>query len=66
MRRRAGLLQENIHFISTAALLDGMEKAGLIKSAEAIWKAMEEAGRTPLKQVLDIAAARGSRWLLKP
>lgn len=63
MRRRAGLLQENVHFISTAALLEGMEKVGLIESADAIWKAMEAAGRIPLKQVVDIAAPRGSRWL---
>jgi hypothetical protein len=66
IRRRAGLLQENIHFISTAALLLGMEKAGLIQSADAIWKAMEAAGRTPLKEVIEVAAPRGSRWLPQP
>jgi hypothetical protein len=66
IRRRAGLLQDNIHFISTAALLLGMEKVGPIQSADAIWKAMQAAGRTPLKEVIEIAAPRGSRWLPQP
>lgn len=47
------VLPANAHLISTRALLDGLELSGRIKSADAIWREIERAGRAPFSGRVD-------------
>jgi hypothetical protein len=66
VRRIQVLIRGNVHLLSTRSLLLGMERAGLIPSAEAVWQAIHAIGRRPAAMEVDQpapAAYGGSRWL---
>lgn len=44
------IVPQNVHVIPTWGLLKGMERRGLIASADEIWKAINDAGRFPPKE----------------
>lgn len=56
------VLPGNVHLISTKAFLVGLERRGVIASADEVWAAIEAAGRTPAPQAHDRPATGGSRW----
>jgi predicted nucleic acid-binding protein len=65
IRKSRFVLPENVHVVSTKGLLVGMERRGLISSAEAVWHAINTAGRSPSNVVVDEPGATGSgrtRW----
>jgi len=65
VRKSRFVLPDNIHVISTRALLVGMERRGLIHSADAVWRAIIDSGRQAMNGETDHPATtpRGpSRW----
>jgi len=56
------VLRENVHLLSTKALLRGMEKLGLITSEVNVWESIIAAGRIPSDEIVDKSAG-GSYWL---
>ena len=65
VRRINALVRGNVHLLSTKALLVGMERRGLIRSADEIWAAINSAGRFPSEGEIDKPAPPGfggSRW----
>lgn len=66
VRRITAIIRGNVHLLSTMGLLKGMERAGLIGSAAAVWAAINAAGRFPSAAEIDRPAAAafgGSAWL---
>jgi len=59
---RRFVLPGNVHLLSTKAFLIGLERRGVIASADDVWAAMETAGRTPASNARDEPAPSGSRW----
>jgi hypothetical protein len=53
VRRSSFIVPENVHVVSTWALLKGMERRGLIRSADAVWNSIVSAGRRPGKADID-------------
>ena len=47
VRKSRFVLPPNVHLVSTWSLLLGLERKGLISSAQDIWAKIEAAGRTP-------------------
>lgn len=59
------VVPDNVHLLSTRALLLGLERRGQIPSANAIWDAINAAGRSVAAAVTDVPARSpegGSRW----
>ncbi|RKZ82755.1 MAG: hypothetical protein DRR19_20155 [Candidatus Parabeggiatoa sp. nov. 1] len=59
------VLRQNVHLLSTKALLIGMERLGVIASEAAIWEAIIASGRTPSDEIVDQSAPAtygGSYW----
>ena len=59
------LLPHSIHLLSTRAFLRGLERRGLIQSADEAWKRIEAAGRAPSQAVVDQPGATATgptRW----
>lgn len=56
---RSFSLPKNVHLISTRALLEGMERRGLIRSADKIWARIEAGGRTPASDAKDLPGKAG-------
>lgn len=56
------VLPGNVHLISTKAFLVGLERRGIIASADKVWSAIEGAGRSPAPADRDQPAKGGSRW----
>ena len=47
------LLTSNLHLLSTKSFLLGLEARRLIPSADAVWQAIQNAGRAPSERALD-------------
>ena len=65
IRRINALVRGNVHLLSTRALLIGMERRGLISSADDVWGAIHAAGRRPSEAEIDQPAPAPfgrSRW----
>jgi len=65
VRRINALVRGNVHLLSTRGLLKGMERRGLIPSADEVWAAICSAGRSPSGTEIDRPAPPpygGSRW----
>lgn len=65
IRRSRFVLPGNVHVASTRALLLGMERRGLVESAEAVWESMIGAGRSPSAAETEMPASvgrEGSFW----
>jgi hypothetical protein len=67
VRKSRFVLPENVHVVSTKGLLVGMERRGLIRSADAVWLAINTAGRSPSNAAVDEPGTGGSdgdrtRW----
>jgi predicted nucleic acid-binding protein len=60
LRKSRFVVPENVHVVSTKGLLVGMERRGLISSADAVWRAINTAGRSPSNVVVDEPGAAGS------
>ncbi|TGO01975.1 hypothetical protein PN36_32870 [Candidatus Thiomargarita nelsonii] len=59
------VLRENVHMLSTKALLIGMERLGLITSEVNVWENIIAAGRIPSNEIVDQSAPAvlgGSYW----
>jgi hypothetical protein len=59
------VVPDNVHLLSTRALLIGLERRGQIPSAAAVWEEIHAAGRSPTASATDLTALRpkaGSRW----
>ncbi|WP_448202604.1 hypothetical protein [Azospirillum sp. sgz302134] len=57
VRKSRFVLPDNVHVVSTKALLVGMERRGLIPSVDAIWKAITDNGRRPSEDSVDVPAS---------
>lgn len=53
IRKSRFLLPDSIHLLSTRAFLLGLERRGLIRSADEAWKQIEAAGRAPSSVSVD-------------
>lgn len=53
LRSARFILPANVHVVSTKALLLGMERRGLVPSAQAIWDRIRTAGRLASEAVVD-------------
>lgn len=65
VRKSRFVLPDTVHVVSTKALLVGMERRGLIASADAVWRAIMDAGRRPLDSDVDqpgMTPSGSSRW----
>lgn len=65
IRHSRFVLPGNVHVVSTKALLVGMERRGLIASAEAVWQMIVGSGRMPSPAEANIPASLGrdkSSW----
>jgi hypothetical protein len=65
MKRINAIVQGNVHLLTTRAFLNGLERRGLIGSANEIWDEINSAGRSPSEVEIDQPAPAtygGSRW----
>jgi predicted nucleic acid-binding protein len=65
VRKSRFVLPDNVHVVSTSGLLAGLERKGLIRSAEAVWERIEAAGRVPSSATVDqpgAVARRSTSW----
>lgn len=65
VRRKRFVLPDNVHVLSTWGLLLGLERRGLIPSAQDVWRQIETAGRMPSSVDADVpgvTAAGSTRW----
>ncbi len=65
LRRSRFVLPQNVHVVSTMALLLGMQERGLIQSAAEVWQKIAATGRHPFEQQAEVPAvtsAGRSSW----